>query len=484
MIKTRIIPYLSLYLTLPLSFPILATTAPLATISDYKPNCITQTFASIRLDASSTNYDALQKPEQSEAFSDALTHLRQLATEQGADTLLLTNVTNHILNFTKENTRPGPSDGRVIKETSLQTHLEAQAFIVCKADKTLSNIRAPFSSDGYKVRTIEYKFTLQIPKTESAATLAQAITLPSDTVSIEEGVYGIKPGMSASQTSERLGPPSIEIQLKNKEVARGYGRSLWFIFSGDRLTQITSDLKLLSGYGRNMIAFRDGFDDTPWKISGVVEHKSPFEEVKQALETQITAEKNDVLLIEKDKQRLSLQFETFHPNSASNPELLFTNFNLAFMETPKTTNQALAPAELTQPQKQWLYNHLNIERKNRPTLDEVIAAIPSINKLNISNHDEQWWLAGNFIQLHFSEQRLQKIKVSESIFARQSEESLLNTVEKLGLPKDKQSLLHEYGDAIDNFDSVDIERDTFTLLATFDSDEETAETFELEIDYY
>ncbi len=484
MIKTRNIPYLPIYLALPLSFPILAATAPLATISDYEPNCITQTLASIKLDASSTNYDARKTPEQSEAFSNALKQLRQLATEQGADTLLLTNVTNHIFNFTTEKKRPGPSDGRMIKETSLKTHLEAQPFIVCEADKSLSNIRAPFSSDGYKVRTLEHKFTLKLKKTESAATLAQAITLPSDTVSIEEGVYGIKPGMSSSQTLEKLGPPSIEVQLKNQDTAWGYGRSLWFIFSADRLTQITSELELLSGYGRNMIGFRDGFDDTPWKISGIVEHKSPLEQVKKVLVTQITTEKNDVLFIEKDKQRLGLQFETFHPDSASNPELLFTNFTLALIETPKAISQPLSPAELTQPQKQWLFERLNIESKNQPTLDEVVAAIPSINKLNISSHDEEWWLVGNFIQLHFSGQRLQKIKVSESIFARLDEDSLLTTIEGLGLPKDKQSLLHQYSDAIDNFDSVDIDRDTFTLLAIFESDEDMAEIYELEIDYF
>lgn len=60
----------------------------------------------------------------------------------------------------------------------------------------------------------------------------------------------------------------------------------------------------------------------------------------------------------------------------------------------------------------------------------------------------------------------------------------LNTIERLGLPTDKQSLLHEYSDAIDNFDSVDIERDTFALLATYESDEDTAEIYELELNYF
>ncbi|MCZ4336124.1 hypothetical protein [Shewanella colwelliana] len=453
-----------------------------AEIVDYKPNCIAQTIRPVSLSITSSKYQAPQKPEQSQAFKDALERLRQIADERGADTILLTDVRNSVINSSKTSALSAHSDRKEIKTSQLRTHLQAQLFTQCADDKTFSAEAAPFSHDGYKLQRIEFEYTFEVPEIKSAANLAASIDLPPAVVSLETGVYGAQLGMSKAQVLALLGPASIEIPAQNHLTLWGYGRHIWLVFQSSTLISISSESDLLTAYGRNLIEFREGFDDTLWSVQNLLPQKASRLDADKQLDRWITRRTDDTLTLTGKGNQLALTFETFHPDSASDPQSLLTGFTLSEAQShsvkqPQTDRLNLA-------QKDWLMTHLAPQyHGKRPLLTQFQQQFPHMTKLAISGSGE-WWIIGNLLQVQFDDEQLRKTKLSQGVFQAISDKQFSEEVSSLAIPTLKQGLLAQYTDATDNFDAVDIYRDKFAIFAKYDSYDDDALLYEVEIDYF
>ncbi|MCL1049202.1 hypothetical protein L2755_06135 [Shewanella abyssi] len=452
-------------------------------IVDYKPNCIVEILAPITLNMTALEYQYLGHVEESPAFALALQQLRHDATAIGADVMLLTQVRNNKVSVEGRTRRK--TGAKVRTETSLNTHFEAQPYTLCKDDRSFSNERAAYRADGYKTHTVEiqfeYIFDPDVIKRTTPIAIAKNIELPPANISLATGVYGIIVGASTAQTAKKLGPPSIVLTLENNEKIWGYGRHLWFTYAADKLKSVSSELALLNGTGQNSIAFRDGFDDTRWRIEGKVAQKSPIEQVRQSLSLHDIKETSEQIIMTQKQQRLILQFDKFHPRAKDNPVTLLTNFTYT-SDMSEPEKQTLP--QLTAAQEQWLYKHLQPDNVELLTLPNLLKQIPQTNKINIANDEKQWWLVGNNVLLQFHDIELNQAHITESFFTDNNRDAFFQSVKSLQLPQDKQGLLAFYKDANDNYDEVDITREHFNLIAKFESEEDDAVVYDLVFSYF
>lgn len=480
--------FLSIAALIFISIPTSAKTDPLANILDYQPKCIIETLSPITIDVPTQDYVDMGVPEESQAFKQALHTLRVKATQQGADAISLTSVRNHIMHATKQvsvnYTNSSTQHKRI--NTRLTTHLEAELFKLCLHDKSLSKQRSKYNSQGYRIETISYSYTMTLPEDQSPASLAKKKLVPAPHISLKTGAYGIELGMATEQVSDRLGPPSIEVNLDNNETSWGYGRSLWFIFSNNRVIEINSRTPTLTVYGKNLIEPRDGFDDIRWLVNGAVPQNATLSDALIELPQARKLVDERILHISNQAAKLQLSFEIFHPKNLSEPVSLLTEYQLRLQSNKGANQKRYASITPTESQLSALFSLLSLSQVNKPSLSQLLQIYPKMSRLNISATGI-WWLIGDHLQVQYNDERLSKIKVSPAVFAATQNDTqapFLQAIIQLGLPTNKQSLLKQYADADDNIDMVDLERDDFYLVAKYESDEANSEIYELEIEYF
>ncbi len=459
---------------------------PLATILDYQPSCIDKSLSPLTIEVVAADYVDLGAPEESQAFKQALEALQVQATQQGADAVALTSVKNHVMRATKQLTVNYTSSTSSHKKstTRLTTHLEAELFKLCSHDNSLTNQRTKFNAQGYLIQSFSYAYTMALPIDESPASLAKNIQVPSAEVSLNTGVYGLNLGANSEQVSDRLGPPSIEITLEDDMSVWGYGRSHWFIFSDHQLIEVRSLSPYMSAYGRNLIEPRDGFDDISWKVNGTIPQKTSIDKVINQLKQANKPVGTNFISISNQDTQLKLSFDLFHPSSMEEPVSLLTQYQLKPQLKSNVSHKIYTPNTPTKSQLNQLESLLNLNQSRQPSLEELQHVYPAMSRLNISGSGV-WWLLSNHLQVQFQDDKLTKLRVSPAVFAQEdSLASYLSSIKGLGLPTDKQSLLKQYNDASDNFDMVDLYRDDFALIAKYESDELSAEIYELEVEYF
>ncbi|WP_299010101.1 hypothetical protein [uncultured Shewanella sp.] len=366
---------------------------------------------------------------------------------------------------------------------ALMTELNAQLFTLCENDKSLSDERTIYNQDGYEIQIKEFKYTLDLStvKPKTPIELANTIILPPAHISFSTGVYGINLGTSTANTAEKLGPPSVIITLNNQEEMWGYGRNLWFTYSADKLTSISSEWSNLNSSGKNSIGFRSGFDDIHWLVDGVVPQNSQIEQVRNSLSQYDIKESQTEIIITEKNRSLKLKFEVFHPEAKNKPELLLTHFTLTASQhqTKKNTRPPLTPKQV-----HWFYEHLQPKNVEKLTLKSLLNQIPQTSKINIANDNMQWWLVGDNVFLQFDDNTLSQAHIKASIFKDSKNSPFLQSIKSLQLPLTKQGMLASYKNAIDNYDEIEVSQEHFNIIAKFESEMDNAAMYDLIFTYY
>ncbi|WP_150099944.1 hypothetical protein [Shewanella loihica] len=409
-----------------------------------------------------------------------MNQLTQQATGRGAEVIVLTQVSNHIVSKMKEKKLSQRSSQEMVKVTQLKTHLEAQLYRLCEHDKSLSQTAAAYDSKGYEIRQSRFEYTFEAPTPQSVAKLAAAKSLPPALVSLDNGVYGAKLGISPEALYDLLGPASIELPLSDQDFAWGYGRQLWFVFTKERLVAISTEFSPLNNTGQNLIDYRDGFDGAPWLINGEIAYRTPISQVIRTLSANQAQRQGDHLNLSDGKQRLILNFDTYLQSGEATSESQLTGFSL-YQDKAKLTLRGKQPnKEALQPLLKQLTPSFVGER---PSLQQLQKAYPSIARLAISS-DGEWWLLGNHLQLKFDGDTLHRVRLASGIYPNADDADLAVLCDKMAVPSQKDKLLAQFEQANDEFDSVDIYEKNFSLVAKYDSYDDDATLYELEITYF
>lgn len=126
-------------------------------ILDYKPNCIAQKYAAVEVSKEFIMPFGFADPvlETSE-FKQTLEILKQTSVPKQAEYLILEDVEKNITHVHRVKN----------KTTKLKIKLVSQPVKLCEDDKSLSDARLRFASDGYRMVKQTIAYTLPTPTSE------------------------------------------------------------------------------------------------------------------------------------------------------------------------------------------------------------------------------------------------------------------------------------------------------------------------------
>lgn len=455
----------------------IAETAALPPILNYHPSCQPFEIKEITQSQFVNDYKNGDIDRADAARADLLQSIRQKAASQGADALLL-----------KEISRLAKYGASRTGQHRLKITATASLIKFCNDNSELSNRPTRWDEHGIlqmqekQTRTSLSTISGTFHSTKSAASPEPPTVLPplSQDVSLENGIFAVHPGMSRAQVEQLYGVADAEIQLQSGHTALGYGRQLWLIFS-DTLLQIQTQKRFLSGYGQNLLELHPHFDTQGWVLASKINYKSSIADVRRQL-PDATETGSDQLQLSNGQRQLLLTFEKYNLVHQQPAELLLTGFilkharqNLVSLEAPavkpELVKSVLQQVQPTEVQQSVLWSSLTIP-----------DPLPQ-HLLKTANGP--WRILGDYLQLQIDNGQLIKLRIADSIFYRPGQPSTFHEYyQALGLPVQKQQLQTLFSDGELYHQQFNLYRDSFHLQINFDSDADDAKPEEVILSYY
>ncbi len=282
---------------------------PLPPILDYYPVCHYQILDTVTVKVKvvnkMVNRNDLSKIVQSpvlDKIKRLLEVIRLKASKQNADAIIL------LSRHTKYLTNTGGIKGERLLS------FKAELIHQCN-DLTADKSRpAKFNREGKQVIGLNWNKTINFGS-DKKLTYSGTVKrlrhpdISQTQVSISEGAYGVKLGISPLQVTDALGDPSVKLAIQDNEIILGYGRDHWFHFQSNRLVKIDTISSLLSVDILNRTPFRDFFDDKDWRINGIFGPHTSLADVSAALEISSNLSNNNELILKQNDQLLRLHFD-------------------------------------------------------------------------------------------------------------------------------------------------------------------------------
>ena len=282
-----------------------ATIDKLPPIIDYYPNCDYQVIKQYQVK------DKVEKPRAKKVTKKLFIRLREEALSVGADAVIIEK-----RNLRKDNIKP--SIGTLIHRSGLNAgaeHLYIVSYqaLLIKTCQDFSGIQgkvAPYNHLGDNVRATKstYMISTEVIITPPEKAKLYRPNIAKNSISLTDGIYGIKIGAKYAQVVALFGDPSIELSLFEGEKIIAYGRHHWLHFQEDQLVKASSKSSLLSQDILNKVPLMDFFDDSQWKIDGLIGRKASLDEVKSALNIKNELNKKNQLIIKNIIDTLTLNF--------------------------------------------------------------------------------------------------------------------------------------------------------------------------------
>ncbi len=272
----------------------------LPTILDYYPNCDYQTVGSYTVNEKTIN------PLTEETTVKLLKKLQNKALNIGADAIIIEQ--RKIKKYKDNKGYYGSSSNQ---PSSSIISYEGLLINTCQSSSTAERKAAPFNHLGKpvnKMKAMTISLSTKIVFTPPAKATLHRPTISNNKISLTHGIYGLKMGASYSEVHATLGDHSFAFDLFEDQQVIGYGRSHWLFFQGDKLVKVSTQYPLLSIDTLNKIPLIDFFDDSKWKINGLVGRKASLAEVKELLNIQGELNAKKQLVVKGNNNTMLLSF--------------------------------------------------------------------------------------------------------------------------------------------------------------------------------
>lgn len=400
-------------------------------VLEFEPNCAPKIVATETLFKVLVQSGSTYQTESAAALKTLLLQMRQLAADKKADALIIRQLA------TKSRKQLIPN-----AEPQRRLTLVADLINFCPDDTSLSDRTTRFDKNGaIPFQMSSVKLTFHSP--EVLQPVKQQVERPvrSD-VSLNQGAYGLLPGMTQAQVLELAGPPDIQLTLQTGQKAWAYGRYLWLVLD-DKLQQVHYQAQVLSGYGINLTEISSQFE-REWLLDGKLKQRTSLDDVKRYLAEQKlpyqsagSINQPTQLRLHNNQHQLILYFEQ-HQMDISQPAVpLLTEFSLLPKGQQKTD---LQPLQLDWQQLLPLLAEFSPEQQQqKPQLSSLTAllALPHFQVLERKN--KSWLVFGDYLQLHVKDNELQELRLTPAFSIQQAEQPLPEPLLlALKLPKNGQ----------------------------------------------
>lgn len=263
----------------------IAAEQKLPPVLNYFPTCdyqvLAQSSASLRH----------KQPLSLESKSKLLNEIRQQASSQQADAVILTK--RVVKKFSKSQS---PQEMRRGLNNTYTLNFNYQLINNCddlspSERLTRYNERGNVSLDTRKLKT-----SLNIEVTIPSKPKLKRPDLQNHDVSMDKGVYGLTLGEDKEAVIAKLGDPSAEFYQFDQQIL-SFGRHHLFYFVDNKLVRIQNRQPMLNQTMANQIPIWDTFDNYNWQIEGQFGRG----DIKSDIESQLTQH-----IVNNDKKRLTL----------------------------------------------------------------------------------------------------------------------------------------------------------------------------------
>jgi hypothetical protein len=485
--------YMNKYFLLPfiLSSSSVIATTELPPILDYYPKCEPQVIDVV---SNKINYDVkeLYGQESSEVdqnidlmsfkgiyVNKAFLDIRSKAKLAGADAVIIDKLVVRGFNriIAKEEKRENVFDrnagdrvkSKVILEKIVKNLLISTTVKNIKLcdDKSLTSKATPYNSKGLKIVVTSVVLSKFKSEGENLLIKAGKHEAPKSEVTVDSA-YGVKIGATLSSLKNAMGPESIHLSMNNYYKAYGYGRSLWFIIKDDKVSMIYNNYDFLNGHGKNQIIFSENYDKEDWNIEGMVHSRDELESVKTHLT--LNAENSDYVMLG-DKTKLVFKFENFNPEQSSES----VNLLNGYMILPRMSKKQDLHVKYDDFNNIDINSILSFNYKNKYKLTSAQLS----NEIQL-NRSGVWVVANENLLLGVDTHGvINKVRITESIFNEQGIDKFHQVLASYQVPIVKADFLKRYPDAVDEIDSVSMQKDNIILSASFASYDDDAPLIDL-----
>ncbi|AZG74367.1 hypothetical protein [Shewanella livingstonensis] len=440
-------------------------------ILDFKPHCSPTIINQLETRDVYLTADFQNQTEQKKElsmFNTSMVKLQLAAKQQQADAIMLME-----LNTTSITKSSEKNDYKKVIE------YQADLLKLCTDDQSLSTTPTPYNHLGKKLSVTTYTWQVSETAEESLESLAKAVEKPQADVSFSH-VYGIPIGASSQVLFNTLGPASVQLSLEKNQSAWLYGRSLWFILINDKVEFSSSTSALLSAHGKNIISFNDNFDENPWTLFGKINIRTELVDVLAKSDHKAVKMTSHQYAIKHQNNTLIMDFADYKPCATKPASTELTQFSLHSNQFTPPISQIQFNAINTQ-------SFANIVSGKNTTLAERSAARyisnTQQNSFNLTQ-DKQWFMLSSFILVKQTNQVITRVKLTSALTTKTyTQGTFAQAVTALNLPQTKSEFMTRYPTAEDNYDSINIDTDNYTIEATFDSEQDNAALVEFEISY-
>jgi len=452
-------------------------------ILNYYPNCLYQIVEKTVESKFTDDKDS------KDVVAELLKKLKIKAKKIDADSIILTE--KKIVDLSK-------STNNAYDDTpyKYQVSFSAELIIKCKDMKkndlskydVKEKIIAAYNHQGIKSKSVlkfgDKSSTVNFSWSSGPKSTAPVIT--NNEVSLENGVYGIKLGMSYQQVTEAFGEPNIKLTILEDELIIGYGRRHWFHFQQDKLVKIQNTLSVLSADILNKIPLLDFFDERNWKIDNKMSWKSPLKDVKKTLKIDSVLNNKNQMVLNHLDNTLTLHFIRSKDHYTNENTYTLDRFSL---EKSNYKQHAILPFNHQDIQNTAIeQTYLTLQQNEDVNLKDLVTKLgdpvgqiilPKNTTLNIYNPHL-------LIRIKYSE--LVKIHLIEEVFNRNNTMEFDDKPWTLGNYKQGKSLeqlkVHFPEDTFEDDEEIEIESSNYTLLLFFGEENQQNSLYEAEIKLY
>ncbi|MBM7071260.1 hypothetical protein JQC92_04290 [Shewanella sp. 202IG2-18] len=242
--------------------------------------------------------------------SELIKSIKEKAANLGSNAIVLTDK-NSLLSSVPVNALKSTKYDSILKLS-----YKAMLYKDCDLSLGFKNQPTPIASNGNrhiaalsnsKKQIFSYEFILDQDKQTRPK-------IKSNSVSIAEGVYGVKLNDSIETLINTLGLPSIQLQNQNYSIL-GFGRAHWFYFFDNKLVRFSTKTSELSYELLNQLEFLPFFDDKQWKVNSIIPYKGGYQDFKKHLKS--AKRIKDTFEFSQSERKLTAEFfesTNFHEN--------------------------------------------------------------------------------------------------------------------------------------------------------------------------
>lgn len=381
---------------------------------------------------------ASQQENQQKLITEILNTIRQYATEEGADAVILQHL--------ESKTPIAVSSGRYKTSAGFEIVLNAHADAIklCEEDVTLPMLATPFNDQGYRnalMRLPEISIRTKLTLKRPADSGAPKKVIKSD-VSLQHGFYGVQPGMTSAELEDIWGPADAEFQLQQKDYkAVAYGRQYWLLLYKDKIISIDSRHPLLSANITSQFNDNEAFNYLSWQLDGRFGQRTSLTQLKEHY-LQLQPQSNNQYSLQQGDHQLQLEFADYRDVRSDTQETILNQIRLQSAGFSQAAQQELAvilplhqlKSDPATPFSQRYWQNI---LQPLPILNQAVQADGS--SITIYNA---------LLAAIFQKQQVKEIQLL-SVYQKQNSESLQQTLKYLGMPQTKTAFLQQFPDSFD-----------------------------------